>query len=46
MGEKMLKFVKIDQQTPNKRSIDRRKQDFKVNLSQYCLSNIEKTLYL
>ncbi len=35
MGEKMLKFVKIDQQTPNKRSIDRRKQDFEEIYDQF-----------
>ena len=29
MSEKMLKFVKIDQQTPNKRNVDNRLDDFK-----------------
>ena len=29
MPEKMLKFVKVDQQTPNKRKVDNRLDDFK-----------------
>ena len=29
MSEKMLKFIKIDKQTPNKRKVDRRIDDFK-----------------
>ena len=28
MSEKMLKFVKIGQQTPPKREVDNRKEDF------------------
>ena len=28
MTEKMLKFVKVNQQTPNKRKIDKRVDDF------------------
>ena len=30
MSDKMLKFVKFDQQTPNKRKADKRIDDFKM----------------
>ena len=30
MSDRMLKFVKIDQQSPIKRDVDRRKEDFNV----------------
>ena len=29
MTEKMLKFIKIDQENPNKRSVNKRVDDFK-----------------
>jgi glutamate synthase (NADPH/NADH) small chain len=35
MSEKMLKFVNIDQQNPPKRSIDKRKTDFKEIYDEY-----------
>ncbi len=35
MSEKMLKFVKIDQQTPNKRNVDNRLDDFKEIYDQF-----------
>ena len=35
MTEKMLKFVKINKQTPNKRSVDQRKKDFNEVYSDY-----------
>ena len=35
MSEKMLKFVNIDQQNPTKRSIDKRKTDFKEIYDEY-----------
>ena len=35
MTEKMLKFVQIDQQTPNKRKIDHRMEDFKEIYDQF-----------
>ncbi len=35
MSEKMLKFVNIDQQTPNKRTVDQRKTDFNEIYADY-----------
>ena len=35
MTEKMLKFVKLDQQTPNKREVDTRLDDFKEIYDQF-----------
>tara|TARA_B100001123_G_scaffold422492_1_gene531434 strand:+ start:2013 stop:3452 length:1440 start_codon:yes stop_codon:yes gene_type:complete len=35
MSDKMLKFVKIDQQTPNKRDVGKRVDDFKEIYDQY-----------
>tara|TARA_Y100000590_G_scaffold373586_1_gene437464 strand:- start:5197 stop:6636 length:1440 start_codon:yes stop_codon:yes gene_type:complete len=35
MTDKMLKFVKVDQQTPNKRKVDNRLQDFKEIYDQF-----------
>ncbi len=35
MTEKMLKFVKIGQQTPPKREVDTRKEDFKEIYDEY-----------
>ena len=39
MPDKMLKFVKIGQQTPPKREVDTRKEDFKEIYDEYinCL---------
>jgi len=41
MSEKMLKFVKIGQQTPPKRSVERRNQDFKEIYGEF-ISNKAK----
>ena len=35
MSDKMLKFVKIGQQTPPKREVDKRKEDFKEIYDEY-----------
>ena len=35
MSDKMLKFVKIGQQTPPKRDVGSRKQDFKEIYDEY-----------
>ena len=35
MSDKMLKFVKIGQQTPPKREVDTRKEDFKEIYDEY-----------
>ena len=35
MPDKMLKFVKIGQQTPPKREVDTRKEDFKEIYDEY-----------
>ena len=35
MPDKMLKFVKIGQQTPPKREVDNRKEDFKEIYDEY-----------
>ena len=35
MSEKMLKFVKVDMQTPNKRKVDRRIDDFQEIYDQF-----------
>ena len=35
MSKKMLKFVKIDQETPLKRSTDNRKKDFNEIYNEY-----------
>ena len=35
MTEKMLKFVKIDQQTPSKRNVDKRVDDFQEIYDQF-----------
>ena len=35
MTDKMLKFVKVDQQTPNKRKVNKRIDDFKEIYDQF-----------
>ena len=35
MSDKMLKFVKIGQQTPPKREVDKRKKDFNEIYDEY-----------
>ena len=42
MTDKMLKFVKIGQQTPPKREVDKRKKDFN-EIYNNCIANMLKS---
>ena len=42
MSDKMLKFVKIGQQTPPKRDVDVRKDDFKEIYDEFITQKAEE----
>ena len=44
MPDKMLKFVKIGQQTPPKREVDTRKNDFKEIYEEYINKKAKEQL--
>ncbi len=41
MTDKMLKFVKIGQQTPPKREVDQRKKDFNEIYDEYIMKKLK-----
>ena len=43
MSDKMLKFVKIGQQTPPKRGVDTRKEDFKESTTSISMKKLKNS---